>query len=457
MSPVLPVPDRPALVFLHALGSSRHAIDGVATLLADRFDVLGLDLPGFGDAPVCDGTGVAEMVAHVARRLEGRLPARWLLAGHSMGGKIASVLAARVLAGREPLFGLGGIVLLAASPPSPEPMEETRREDMLSWVRGGRPLQPDAIRRFIDANVGEPLSPADDARMQEDLARTTPEAWAAWLERGSREDWSSTVGTSPLPALILAGGADGDLGPDGQRRTNALHYPRAEMTVLAGAGHLLPLERTQDVAHAIRRFWDERAGVEPPVPLATARLIASARVSARTRSIHAHRVLATDPAPPSGFLTPAQRRTLHALATRVVPQEGPPIDLAARVEDQIGRGRGDGWRAADLPPDREAYAAALDGLAGLEDLSPEAQDARIGELAEGRLTAAGGLTAEQMSAWFEDVRTDLVRHWLAHPATMARIGFDGFANGGDGERKQGYDRLGAGEREAWEPALETIR
>ena len=62
-----------------------------------------------------------------------------------------------------------------------------------------------------------------------------------------------------------------------------------------------------------------------------------------------------------------------------------------------------------------------------------------------------------MTHWFEDLRADLVRLWVAHPATMARIGFDGFANGGDGTRKQGFERLAAGERESWEPLLEVSR
>ena len=63
------------------------------------------------------------------------------------------------------------------------------------------------------------------------------------------------------------------------------------------------------------------------------------------------------------------------------------------------------------------------------------------------------LSAEQMKHWFEDLRADLVRIWVAHPATMARIGFDGFANGGDGKRKQGFERLAADERESWEPLV----
>ena len=41
--------------------------------------------------------------------------------------------------------------------------------------------------------------------------------------------------------------------------------------------------------------------------------------------------------------------------------------------------------------------------------------------------------------------------YVAHPATLARMGYSGVANGGDGARKQGFVLLGAGEREPWEP------
>ncbi|MFD0851843.1 alpha/beta fold hydrolase, partial [Actinomadura adrarensis] len=38
------------LVLLHGLGGSRHAWDPVVPLLAERFDVLAVDLPGFGES-----------------------------------------------------------------------------------------------------------------------------------------------------------------------------------------------------------------------------------------------------------------------------------------------------------------------------------------------------------------------------------------------------------------------
>ncbi len=56
-----------------------------------------------------------------------------------------------------------------------------------------------------------------------------------------------------------------------------------------------------------------------------------------------------------------------------------------------------------------------------------------------------------MRLWFADLRSDAVRLYVAHPATLARMGYGGIAYGGDEARKPGFVRIGAGEREAWEP------
>ena len=106
---------------------------------------------------------------------------------------------------------------------------------------------------------------------------------------------------------------------------------------------------------------------------------------------------------------------------------------------------------ADLPPDKECYAQALSALGDFAEMSIEAQDSLLELIAQGGGHDDGPLSPKQMQQWFEDLCADLVRLWLAHPATLAHIGFDGFANGGDGERIQGYVQLAAGEQEAWEP------
>ncbi|CAN5791358.1 hypothetical protein BH11PSE13_BH11PSE13_07450 [soil metagenome] len=440
---------------LHALGGSARAWDEVVACIGDGFESVAIDLPGFGAAQTATDLNVSGMADYVAAAVRMRGASRWLLIGHSMGGKIASIVAARALAGEPGLFGLAGVVLLAGSPPSPEPMEEERRQKMIGWAADG-PLDEAAAREFVDANVGDSLPPPADRLPIDDLRRASPEAWLAWLERGSREDWSAKVGKLDLPALIIVGGADGDLGEQGQRATNAIVYPRASISAEKGAGHLLPLECPREVADSISRFWQQTAGTGPAIPEAFVRLIASARVSRRMRAALAVRALADDAAYAPGVLSSTQLQTLRALADQVVPQTGPSIDLAARIDAQLTSGKGDGWRFADMPTDREGYAMALDGLAGFGALAKNEQQVRLIQLAEGDFKRSA-LSAEQMKHWFEDLRADLVRIWLAHPATMARIGFDGFANGGDGMRKQGFERLAADERESWEPPVEASR
>lgn len=41
------------IVLLHALGSGRHSWDPIVPALAEQYDVIALDLPGFGDSTPC--------------------------------------------------------------------------------------------------------------------------------------------------------------------------------------------------------------------------------------------------------------------------------------------------------------------------------------------------------------------------------------------------------------------
>jgi pimeloyl-ACP methyl ester carboxylesterase len=429
------------------------AFDPIRLALGNTFDVVAVDLPGFGDRDTKEGTTVQDMSNVVVEVIRSRAASRWLLVGHSMGGKIASVVASRAMKGEQGLFGLMGIVLLAASPLSPEPMDEARREQMIGWAAHG-PLDELSAGTFIEANVGAPLAPNAHAMAAADLKRCSPHAWRAWLERGSREDWSAEVGTLPIPSLIIVGSEDGDLGEAGQRATNLQVYPRAEWMSLDGAGHLLPLERADAVADAIAGFWRDIVGRAPAVPAGTAQLIDSNRVTRRTRALLARRALPDASAAQSRVLTSSQLETLRAIAARVVPQPEPGIDLAARLDDYLAEGSSDGWRFADMPSDREAYAAALDTLAGFGAMDRSDQDRCLDAVANGTYEIEKAvLSPKQFQLWFEDLRSDLVRLWLAHPATAAQIGFHGFANGGDMHRPQGFDRLAAGDRDSWENTI----
>jgi pimeloyl-ACP methyl ester carboxylesterase len=437
---------------LHALGSSSQEFQALRARLDGTLDVVGIDLPGFGTSSAESGTTVEEMAVLVERAIGTSGATEWALIGHSMGGKVASVVAGRTMSGANGLFGLRAVVLLAASPLAPEPMDEERRASMLAWA-ADHEIGPDEAAEFVSANTADPLPPEPYAVAVHDVQRADPGAWTAWLLRGSREDWSDAIEPSPVPALVLAGAEDGDLGPEAQRELNLPHWPRGEFDVVPGAAHLLPWEQPDAVADRIRSFWERRVDHGPAVPTASARVIASPRVSAKNRGVLAVRALPDDPAAEPRALSVAQLDTLRAVARVVVPQPaGRQIDLALRVDAQLADGLGDGWRVDGLPADPDAYRAALDVLAPEAAVSDEHLADVLDAVDAGTYTPAGGtLDGGQLRAWSEDAGVDLVKQWLAHPATMAAIDYDGFANGGDGARKQGFQLLGAGQREAWEP------
>ena len=451
-----------ALVLMHFLGGSGREWDEVVTALGQEQRTVAVDMPGFGGSAAMTDFSVFEM-ADVVEAMLGRLKlGRYVLVGHSMSGKVAMVLARRFLdrsmgdatdahgvqhgtAHAERLDGLEGLVLVAPSPPRPEPMEDGKREKMLDAL-GGEVADGDAkrARNYVTKNEERDIPEAVLERTVGEVLKMNRLAWTAWLERGSKEDWAERVGTLDLPAMVVAGEKDKSLGPDKQREYTLPHLSRGEMTVVAGCSHLVPLERPAEMAEILRTFVAGLGAVgKVSVPPAYAAFLAGDRLSAKTREVVEKRMAGPDKAE---VLTAAQKTTLKAVFARIIPQvTEEPIDLAGFVEAQLASGKGDGWRYAVLPEDLAAYRKGLDDLAaqGFDGMSPEAQDAALEALGAEKKSAA--------ARWFEELRGDATAAYMAHPATLARAGYSGFGVGGANTPHQGFVSLGIGEVEAWEP------
>jgi pimeloyl-ACP methyl ester carboxylesterase len=98
------------LVLLHPLGSSRQAWDPVAPALARHFDVIAVDLPGFGEsAPLPGEPSPAALAAAVAGLLDELGVTTPHVAGNSLGGWVAMELARRRLLASVTLLSPAGL------------------------------------------------------------------------------------------------------------------------------------------------------------------------------------------------------------------------------------------------------------------------------------------------------------------------------------------------------------
>jgi 2-succinyl-6-hydroxy-2,4-cyclohexadiene-1-carboxylate synthase len=232
-------------VLLHGFGGTRHAWDGVlAHLPAERYRPLALDLPGHGDQ--ADTPRPITFDVCVASVLD-RAPERFVLAGYSMGGRIALHVA---LAAPERIERL---VLIGVTAGIEDEQERARRRASDGGLADD--LERGSFEQFIERWRAQPLfagEPADvSALARADQRRNRPDALAAVLRgvgTGEMRPLWDRLGELEMPVTVVVGDRDVKFQEAGRRMVELI--PRAELRVVPGAHHL-PLENPQAVAEAV--------------------------------------------------------------------------------------------------------------------------------------------------------------------------------------------------------------
>jgi pimeloyl-ACP methyl ester carboxylesterase len=246
------------LVLLHGLGSSRRAWEPVLPALASRFDVIAIDLPGFGDSAPRPEPGevppavLAQSVADLLDELGVSAPH---VAGHSLGGWVALELAARrpvasltllsppgLWRRNVPLYdriSLGGSRWLAR--------HATRLLSRLVTFRLGRVL-------VLGQTHGHPMRlSAGYARAAVETMGRSPGFDAAMAGTARRRILAvSPPGTPIIAPVTLAFGSRDLLLLRGSRRIDQLP-PQTRTETLPGCGHVPMADDPAAVAALITR------------------------------------------------------------------------------------------------------------------------------------------------------------------------------------------------------------
>jgi lipase len=256
--------DGPAIVMLHATGFQPWLWHPIARELAGDFRVIA---PYFCDHRTFDPEEgglswavLAEDVSTLIARLDIEEP---LMVGHSMGATVASI--AEVLAGPiasrmiliEPIFlpeELYGMSITVEQNPLAAKAIRRRsswndREEAVSYLRT-KSLFMNWDEEMLDLYLQHGMNEADDGALT--LACHPRREAALFMGGMARDPWPLLEKIS-CPVLLVEGETSENRGViDLKHAASVIHG--AQLRVVEGAGHLVPMEKPRELIAIIREF-----------------------------------------------------------------------------------------------------------------------------------------------------------------------------------------------------------
>lgn len=250
----------PPLLILHGLYGSGSNWGSHAKWLAERYEVILVDLRNHGRSFHAPDMRYSTMAADVRALLDALALDEPIVLGHSMGGKVAMTLALQ----------------------SPERVRALVVADIAPVAYDHGTHQPliDALRA-LDLSLVRSRADADAALAQRIPNRTLRLFLLTNLERqGERYRWRIPLdiladqlpvleGFPPLdgryegPALFLHGAESDYVGAD-NRAVIERYFPHARLEAVPGAGHWLHAEQPERFAAALREFLSSLRDAPPP-------------------------------------------------------------------------------------------------------------------------------------------------------------------------------------------------
>ena len=241
----------PPLVIAHGLYGSGRNWGVIARRLADRRDVLAVDMRNHGESPRFPTQGYPEMAEDLAEVIAG-LGGEADLLGHSMGGKAAMQLA---LAGKAPIRRL----VVADIAPVPYAHDQSHHaRAMMALDLSGVTTRGEADRRL--ATVVEDPGLRAFFLQSLDLKAGDGPRWRLNLpvleaEMAKIVGWPGTQGHFDRPTLFLTGATSRYVLPEHRDTIRAL-FPKARFAKLPDAGHWLHADKPREFEETVRVFLE---------------------------------------------------------------------------------------------------------------------------------------------------------------------------------------------------------
>lgn len=232
------------LVLLHGFTDSGAAWADAIERWAPHFRVLALDALGHGDSPRLTPEQLVEpgeaMFETTVEYLES-LGEPVTLVGHSMGGAMAAAIAAR-----RPELVRAAVL--------EDPAWSDENVDMGAWVEASRAFRADPEGKLAEARRSNPTWPESEF---EPWAQSNLDVQEELVARGRitvTTPWREIAASISVPVLVISGTEQVILDSAVLDEIEALGNPAIDIRVVAGAGHCVRRDRTDDY-HAVVDPW----------------------------------------------------------------------------------------------------------------------------------------------------------------------------------------------------------
>lgn len=232
------LPDRPTLVLIHGAGGSSFSFLPQLRGL-DRFlNILALELPGHGKSKGPARQSIDSYADWVQTTLAGTSLKSFFLGGHSLGGGVCLEMGLRYPEKIQGLVLLATGAVLRVSPKIltgllEQPHQTIEKINQWCFARG---TDPRIIAQSIELMEQTPISIIyDDFKA---------------CDRFNREE---EIRDLTMPTLILVGDQD-RLTPPEVSRFLQKNMPASRMMILPEAGHMVMIEKSQDVNQFLLEF-----------------------------------------------------------------------------------------------------------------------------------------------------------------------------------------------------------
>ena len=238
------------LLLLHSLFGSGKNLGAIARGLAAKFRVNSLDLRNHGSSGHAADMRYATMAADVLETMDALGIDHAVVAGHSMGGKAAMMMALTAPARVSALVAM-----------DIAPIAYNHEYDGYLAAMRALPLQPGLTRHEADAALaGAARDAAMRAFLLNNLILAPAPHWRLGLDEiaGAMDDlidWRDPEPLAPYdgPALFLCGGNSPYVTAPAYTPIRA-RFPNATIETLDGVGHWLHAEQPGAVIAALKEF-----------------------------------------------------------------------------------------------------------------------------------------------------------------------------------------------------------